>query len=298
LEPEADVVERLIQWGQPQPLVRAMLLTSSRAVPNGPVDVLSDYDVVLILRDIQPFFESRGWLADFGPVLAAYRDPLLRDNGLPHSAYVTQYASGLKIDFTLWPVAMLQRIAAAPQLPPELDAGYRILLDKDHLADGLKPPTYRGYIPAPPTEAEYQTVVELFCLDAAYVARYLWRDDIVAAKHLLDHFIKQDYLRPMLEWHIELEHHWSFKPGPYGRRLKLWLRRDLWTELENTYTGAEVEANWEALHRTIALFRRVAREVGQRLGYHYPQEMDDGACALVKKVRELERPVAGSGRER
>jgi len=38
----------------------------------------------------------------------------------------------------------------------ETDAGYLVLLDKDHLTDGLKPPTYTAYIPTPPTEIEYQ----------------------------------------------------------------------------------------------------------------------------------------------
>ena len=49
-----------------------MLLTSTRAVPNAPVDMLSDYDVILIVQDIRPFHEDRRWLEDFGDVLVAY----------------------------------------------------------------------------------------------------------------------------------------------------------------------------------------------------------------------------------
>jgi len=285
---DKEVIERLIRWAEQQPPVRAVLLTSSRAVPKAPVDVFSDYDVILALLDVQPFYEDRTWLEAFGSVLALYRDPLEPHYDCLQSGYVTQYENGLKIDFTLWPVEILQQVVADPRLPDEFDAGYRVLLDKDGLTDGLKPPTYRAYIPTPPTETKYQDMVELFFLDATYVAKYLWRDDLMAAKHLLDGSMKQEYLRPMLEWRMEIDQQWSVKPGPYGRGLKKWLRPDLWAGLENTYTGAGLEANWEAMFRTVALFRQVAIEVGDRLGYSYPRDLDRRAVAYLQKVKDLE----------
>ncbi len=288
-EKERETIERLIQWAEQQPLVRAMLLTSSRAIPHVSSDVFSDYDVILAVRDVHPFYADRTWLEAFGRVLVLYRDPLILDGGLERSAYVTQYDDGLKIDFAIWPVELLRRTVADPKLPAEFDAGYRVLLDKDHLTDGLKPATYTAYIPTPPTESEYQDTVEVFFLEAIYVAKYLWRDDVIAAKHILDSAMKQEHLRPMLEWHLETDHQWSVKPGPYGRRLKQWLRSDLWAELESTYTGAGLEANWEALFSTIALFRKAAIEVGERLGHVYPHDIDRRAAAYLQKVKNLDR---------
>lgn len=52
---------------------------------------------------------------------------------MERSAYVTQYENGLKIDFSLWPVELLQQVVADPKLPNELDAGYQVLLDKDEI---------------------------------------------------------------------------------------------------------------------------------------------------------------------
>lgn len=283
------MIERLIQWADKQPLVRAMVLTSTRAVPNAPADLFSDYDIILALLDVRPFHEDRGWLEAFGPVLALYRDPLESYYGYLKSGNVTQYETGLKIDFTLWPVQVLQQIVAEPQLPAEFDAGYRVLLDKDHLTDGLKPPAYKAYIPTPPAEAEYQAEVECFFLETTYVAKLLWRDDLMAVKYLLDYCMKQEHLRPMLEWHIEIDHGWSVKPGPYGRGLKKWVRPELWTELESTYTGAEPEANWEALFKSIALFRKVAIEVGEQLGYTYPHDLERRTLTYLQKVKHLER---------
>jgi aminoglycoside 6-adenylyltransferase len=283
------VLDQLIRWAESQESIRAVILTSSRAIPHGSLDLFSDYDVILAMRSIDPFYADRNWLEVFGPVLAVYRDPLIDENGLKRSAYVVQYENSLKIDFSLWPVELLQRVSNSEQLPAEFDAGYQVLVDKDDLTTELKKPTYSGYIPAPPTEAYYMRLMEGFFLDTTYVAKFLWRDDMMAAKHILDHSLKQEHLRPMLEWHAEIDHKWTLKPGPYGRRLKQHVRPDLWAELESTYTGVGSEENWEALFRTIGLMRRVAGEVGKHLGFTYPEELEQRVLKYLQKVRDLDR---------
>ena len=284
-EEKGKFIPNFVRWAENQPLVRAALLTSTLAIPGAAVDIFSDFDVILILSDVRPFFEDRAWLEDFGPVLAMYRDPLEPLDGFLKSGNVTQYENGLKIDFTLWPVELLQKTAASPQLPAEFDAGYLVLLDKDHLTDSLKAPTYRGYIPSPPSEAEYLRKIEEFFLDTGYTAKFLWRGDLMAAKTLLDYFVKDEHLRPMLEWHMEIGHKWSLKPGPHGRGLQKWLRPDLWAELGETYTGFGLEENWQALDRTIALMRKVAQEVGSHLGFAYPADLDRRAVGYLDAVK-------------
>src|SRR6185503_3361418 len=104
------ILNQLVDWANQQQLIRAVILTSSRAIPNAALDLFSDYDVILVLRSIQPLYIDRTWLEVFGPVLTVYRDPLIEDDGLKRSAYVVQYENGLKIDFSLWPVELLQRV--------------------------------------------------------------------------------------------------------------------------------------------------------------------------------------------
>jgi len=152
---EDQVIQQLVHWAERQPLVCAVILTSSRAIPHAHTDAFSDYDVILVLREIKSFYDDRSWLETFGSVLALYRDPLINDRGLERSAYVTQYETGLKIDFSLWPVELLERVASEPALTPEFDAGYQVLLDKTNLTEGLNPPTYSSYIPKPPTDIQY-----------------------------------------------------------------------------------------------------------------------------------------------
>jgi aminoglycoside 6-adenylyltransferase len=108
-QPTRDIIPRLIQWATARNPIRAVLLTSTRAIPDAPIDALSDYDVILIVQDVQPFVTDRRWLNDFGDVLVAYWDPLHPDPvfGIEQCGNVTQFADGLKIDFTLWPVALV-----------------------------------------------------------------------------------------------------------------------------------------------------------------------------------------------
>jgi aminoglycoside 6-adenylyltransferase len=266
-----------------------MLLTSTRAVPGAPVDALSDYDVILIVPDIQPFYEDRTWLQHFGQVLVAYWDPIYPapEYGIEVFGNVIQYEDGLKIDFTLWPVELLQRIAAEPALPAELDAGYLVLLDKDHLTDGLKGPTYTAYIPTPPADETYQMAVEEFFSDPPYVAKCLWRGELLPAKWCLDTDMKHKYLRQMLEWRLEGDHAWAVPVGALGKGLKKRLPPDIWAQLESTYVGAGMEENWQALLKTMALFRQVAVEVADHLGYEYPHDLDQRVTTYVQQVQRL-----------
>lgn len=285
---EDQVITTLIQWAEQRDAIRAMLLTSTRAVPNAPVDELSDYDVVLVVEDIHPFHEDRSWLQDFGDVLVTYWDAIYPDPdyGIEKFGNVIQYADGLKIDFTLWPLELLQKIVQSPALPAEMDAGYLILLDKDHLTEGIKAPTYVAYIPVPPTNEAYQTAIEEFFSDPPYVAKCLLRGELLPAKWCLDYDMKHMYLRPMLEWLMGLHHRWSVPTGSLGKGLKKKLPPDLWSQLEATYTGANTDDNWESLFRTMALYRQVAMEVGKGLGYNYPLALDERVTAFVKDMQQ------------
>ncbi len=65
--------------------------------------------------------------------------------------------------------------------------------------------------------------------------------------------------------------------------------------MEQTYVGARLEENWKALVNTMALFRQVAAEVGEHLGYAYPHDLHQRVSAYVEQIRQLE-PAADVGR--
>lgn len=280
------MLARIVAWGEAEPTVRALVLTSTRASPHAPVDALSDFDVVVAARDAPGFVSRESWRGAWGERLVGWGDESELHGertwfrGVVHRDWV-------RIDWTIWPERLLDRVGTAERPPAALDVGYRVLLDKDGRTRGWPAPTHRAHIPRPPDEAEYRAAVEEFWWDTTYVATGLARGHLVFAKFALDYDAKHVALRQMLEWRLELDHAWSLKPGAHGKELDQLLPDDLRAELHATYVRVGVEENWEALFRTVALFRRVAREVGEALGYEYLQDVDDGVGAFLEAVSAL-----------
>ena len=295
---EKENLAQIVNWADRQPAIRAAILTSTRAIPGGVYDIFSDYDLILVVPDVMPFHNNRDWQEEaFGPILVQYHDPLGEQMGYPSTTYVTQFESGLKIDFTVWQVELVQKLAKEGILPEEMDAGYLVILDKDHLTDQLKPPSYQAYIPKPPSAERYHAAVEDFFLVATYAAKYLWRGDIIAVKYLMSTFLRHEDLLPLLEWHGEIARGWTVKPGLYGRRLHHWLRSDLYAAFESTYTGAGTQETWDALYRAMDLMHAAGVEVGEQLSFPYPHEIEAKTRAYIDKIRATPKlPAQAEGK--
>lgn len=287
------VIERLLAWANSREDIRALVLSSSRTNPTVSaelVDPLSDYDLdVIIDADARAWYENRAWLEGMGKVMVGFVEPPAREYGIELFGCVILYEDGLKIDYTIMPVSIFKQVVAEPQLRGGWDDGHRVLLDKDGLAAGMPKPTHREFIPRPPSEAEYRDLIERFFTMATYSAKNLWRDELITFKHCCDDEMKGLHLARMLEWQMEIEQGWSVRLGVLGRKLKSRLDARLWAEFESLYVGPGLAENWDALYRSIELFRRVAGEVGARLGYAYPAALDERVSAYLRGVQQMGR---------
>ena len=212
---DADVLGKLTRWAEQNPLVRALVLESSRAHGLAPLDIFSDYDVLVVVSDLQAFADD-DWLSAYGTPLVTFRgtNPVW---DIETYGRLVLYEDHVKIDYMVWPVALLRGVVERQELPDLLDWGYRALMDKDGLTAGLPAPIYTAHIPARPTEQEYLAVVEEFWWESTYVGKNLWRDDLMQAKYNIDVVMRHEVLLQMLEWRIELDHDWTWKPGQRAR---------------------------------------------------------------------------------
>lgn len=265
-----QVLARILAWAEAEEAVRVVVLTSTRARPEGLPDSLSDYDLIVALDD----------LGRFDPA-AAYGKPAARW-GDEHDLHGTTtyfrgvvYDDGVKVDWMLWP-ANVPELVAAHGLTDSLDVGYRVLLDRDASTVRWAPATFRAHIPSIPTECDYVGLVEEFWWDATYIAKARARGERLFYRFMLNTEITHDVLRRMLEWSIEIRRGWSWRPGAFGRGIERELAPDVREELE------AAEGSFE---RTVGLFRRIAREVGDALGYAYPQYADDAVSRYIDKVK-------------
>jgi aminoglycoside 6-adenylyltransferase len=282
---EAAVLSRIGRWARGDDRVRAALLTGSRANPAAPRDVLSDYDVALVATEPESFADD-AWIDDVGEPLVRVRDVESVDGLAVHHCMVI-CADWAKIDFSFWPTALIGRVRDAGRLPDEFAGGYRILFDKDGFTATWPEPAGATWITARPTERQFHDLAQEFWFVATYVAKYLWRNELLTARVIFDHELKYLIVRRMLDWRVGAANDWTVPSGFFGRGLQRRLDAATWAALMATYVGSDPAANWAALFATTDLFRRVATELADGLGFAYPHAVDERLAAYLRAIRDL-----------
>ena len=275
---EEQVLAQLKEWAEGRDDVRALILTSSRADPRCTPDVLSDYDVELLVRDGAPYVLDDSWVNDFGSVTVRWPSsprPTFSED------WITQlvlYEDGVRIDYQI----TSKELAASCNL----DSGYRVIVDKDGIAGRLPAPSYTRYRIVPPTAEAFDTRMNAFWWDIVYVAMALWRGELNYAKFMLEGTIRFDKLRPLIGWHIGLSHGWSVDTGAHGRWFHRYLDHAMWHRYECTFAGAGIEDNWRALFATLELARSLGSEIAAALGFEYPQRTDEQVTTYIRLIKE------------
>jgi len=287
LRTEEEILTQFDRWAQNNDLIRAAVLTSSRVKPESSIDFLSDYDIELFVADMETFRRDDEWLSAFGPIMVRW--PFK-----PRSTFDEQWLTrlvlfkdGVRIDFQITDQMNIE--------PDAYEDGCRVLIDKDNLTVNLPEPAYTQHLVKKPSREEYDVFVHEFWWNATYVPKYLWRDELPFAASMLGQAVRDKYLHTVIEWSIGLQHDWSVNTGVCGKRFKRYLDAETWAEFESTFAGADIEENWQVFFNAVALFRRLARVVGSRLGYDYPEQMDEEMTAYYSKIRNTKRPMEAEG---
>ena len=282
-----EVISQVKKWAKANNNIRVILLTGSRANPNADKDIFSDFDFTLIVKEADEMAKDSEWKKEFGHIITSFNDEINRFGFSTYNRLVL-YRDGLKIDFQIWPEVVLHKILKEEKLPDVLDIGYEVILDKDGYTEGLLEPSHKTYNIQKPTEEEYIYKIENFWWNTTYIVKTLWRDELFFAKYMLDSFTRFEHLKSMIDWYIGVEYNWNINTGKLGRHFKKYLTPETWQEVEKTFGDADIEANWEALFSTIELFTKLAKEVGDSLGFEYPEKNEEEMMEYLRKVRNLD----------
>ena len=280
---EQDMLELIVNTARNDDRIRAVILNGSRANPNARRDIFQDFDIVYLVTDVPSFTDDPMWIDRFGERMIlqmpdAMGDPLPEGHG--GFAYLMQFMDGNRIDLTLMPIA---RWANA-----EPDSLSVVLLDKDGIVGPLPPPSDRDYLPRPPTAAAFADCCNEFWWVCPYVAKGLWREEIIYAKYMLDRVVR-DQLMQMLTWYVGVKTGFTRSPGKLGKHLRQDLAPELWAMLEQTYSDAGYNHTWDALGSMCRLFRITAHEVAEHFGFEYPTGDDERVSRHLQHVRFLAR---------
>jgi aminoglycoside 6-adenylyltransferase len=280
---EQEMFDLIVETARSDERIRVVIMNGSRANPHAPRDIFQDFDIVYLVTDVAPFRNNREWIARFGERMILQM-PEEMDDPPPHGGdievYLMQFADGNRIDLGIFPLAMLDDVRQ--------DSLGVLLLDKDGLVGSLPPASEQDYLPQPPSAKAFADCCNEFWWVSVNVAKGLWREEILYAKHMLDHYVR-DELTKMLVWHIGIQTGFARNPGKMGKYYQRYLEPDLWALLLDTYSDARYERTWDALLTMGQLFRRLALPLAEQYGFEYPHGDDARVTAHLEHVRRLPR---------
>ena len=118
-----DILSKIIEWGRKSPEVRALILEGPRA-ERDKSDELSDYDVDVFTTKSRPFTEDNSWLSSIGDLWVCI-PAVVEHNGKTFASRLVIFRNGVKADFILYPVSVLQEFAKVDHCQTSMILGIR-----------------------------------------------------------------------------------------------------------------------------------------------------------------------------
>lgn len=282
-----EKLEQIIQWAKKNPDIRAVLLTSSLVNPYAPVDNFSDLDVELVFENRNGYEVNNEWIRLFGEPISMIEENDTVFDG-KHAMKMVLYKDHVKVDFKLYQVSEFCDEVKEEVLPTDWDLGYKVLVDKDGLTKDLKSPTYQTIMIHKPTEQDFKQLFNDFWWDTTYVAKCLKRGDIFYAKFMSENILRTDYLVPLIEWYISSSHGWNnITTNKHGRLFKKYLSTDMWNRVEATFSGSDIEENWQALFACADLVHELGTDLAEKLNFTYPAQLEMDIRNYLTEVKTM-----------
>lgn len=261
--------------------IRAVIMNGSRANPKVEGDIFQDFDIIYVVSELDSFTSDHSWIKVFGELLILQMPDKMGDEVTGNEeefAYLMQFADGNRIDLTL---ISLQKYKNRIH-----DSLSLLLLDKDNVIPDFPPANESSYFPKPPTEKEFYECCNEFWWVSTYVAKGLWREELIYAKHMLDQVVRKQ-LMIALNWYFGIKTNFALNPGKLGTNFKQALEPETLELLEKTYANADFQDTWNALDKMGLLFRKITKVIGEHFNFTYPAEEDEKVSEHLKHVRTL-----------
>ena len=273
----------LVIWAERIADIRAILVGGSQARQVKPADEYSDLDLSFFVtgNDHHNRDSYLAWMREFAPVWM-----ILDEHQDDTQGWLILYQGGIKVDFSVTPISVLQALIDEHRLWSDQQRGYIILVDKDGMAAQLPAPT--PFVPppyTPPTQTQFIKCVEGYFYGAVYLAKQLTRGNLWKAKWA--DRIQQPLLLEMLEWHAHATLDTPIDTYNRGDFMRDWVSETTWQELHLVFAHFDADDSWKALLASLHLFHRLTEETAVKLGYAYPRTMMSEVLAYIEKLHRI-----------
>jgi aminoglycoside 6-adenylyltransferase len=277
-----DLIEGFTSWARDQDDVRSAFIVGSHARVDRPADNMSDLDLAVIVADPSIYLSDAAWLRAFGEPALTFVESTADGNFRERRVL---FRDGRDVDFSLLPAGVVRQMVGQ-KVPPEIVAvlhrGFKILIDKDGLAEQLTDATRWAENPLIlPTESTWTDTNHDFLYHAVWAAKKARRGELWIAKSSCDGYLKTLLLR-LIEWHAITKN--NRDTWHKGRFLENWAEPEILAELPDTFARYTLVDVQRALLFSLRFYERFGREVAKRLGYAFPDEACAFATAQVKQL--------------
>ena len=282
-----QVEGKIVDWATHQPAIRAAIIAGSTQREVIPADEWSDLDLEFFVTDFDEFSLNLDWIGGFAPVWT-----YLQIDEPEGPVFLVIYEGGEKVDFHFFQVNELERLVNAQELSGSQQRGYRIVMDKDGLAQKLPPPLKTPPSVRKPNKDTFDFEVRTFWYGALYVSKQIRRRNLWVVK-FRDWTMKETLLK-IMEWYAQVTHNWEIDTWFGGHHIQAWVDDQTMHELHNVFGHFDSDDSWQALFATMNLYRRLATHVANDLGFNYPAELDQ---KVTHRIEEIQRIVHSIIRE-
>jgi aminoglycoside 6-adenylyltransferase len=274
---EKTILNLIINVAEKDEKIRAAILNGSRVSPNAKKDVFQDYDIVYLVTSVEAFVNNI-WIQQFGEILIM-QTPDQIDNKWPQSknkyTYLMQFKDWNRIDLTLMHMTLFNKITN--------DSQSIVLLDKDNNLK-LEPPSDKSYLPSPPTEKEFFNCCNEFLWVSTYVAKGIWRKELIYTKYLFEHVLRKELIK-LLTWCAGINTNYQKTIGKFSKDLGKYIAPQIWKEFVQTYVGSDYNDNWIALFKMYELFDIAALQIAKIFEFSYDQNEYKNVLSYLQEIR-------------
>ncbi|GLC82687.1 aminoglycoside 6-adenylyltransferase [Lacrimispora brassicae] len=280
---EKEMFDLILKVAEADERVRAVYMNGSRANPLVKKDIYQDYDIVFVVTETQSFLQDKSWINIFGEI-AVVQEPDSNDFGWGAARDYTKsygwlilFKDGNRIDLHI----MIKEKSMEHYVSDSLTVP---LLDKDHILPQIPQSRDNGYWIKSPSKQMYHGCCNEFWWCLNNVAKGIKRDQIPYAMRMYTEVVHIQ-LDKMVEWHIAMNHEYSVSTGMWGKYYKKYLSEELYEKYLKTYSDGTSENLWNAVFTACDLFRTLALQVSDHLGYTYCKQDDENMISYITCVK-------------
>ncbi len=276
----AEIKQIFIDLAMRDDRIRAILLQGSRANSKIVPDAYQDYDIFLVVNQMEEFISDHQWTSIFGErIIWQLPDEMktVDDQKAEKDSfhYLMLFKDQTRIDLTLYPKEKINNDFKSDSLSV-------LWMDKDGLFDHISKADDSDYLIKRPSENEFAECCNEFRWVATNISKGLKRKEITYVKAMMEGPVRHMFMR-MIEWYIGTETGFSVSFGQSGKMMKRYLDKNAYKKILATYPDYKAKNIWDSIFIMMEIFDKYAMHVAEKLKFKYDHEEHENVLEFLQR---------------